>query len=106
MSLDPDDTRLLFDRMGETLDEIGVAVEGQPTFSLDNGPFGHPLGGCAMADSPASGVVDQHGRVFGYEDGLRVLDGAIVPTALGVNPSKTITALAERGIEQLIDQGR
>jgi cholesterol oxidase len=111
MSLDPDDTRLLFDRMGETLDEIGLAVEGQPTFSLDNGPFGrfligHPLGGCAMADSPASGVVDQHGRVFGYQDGLRVLDGAIVPTALGVNPSKTITALAERGIEQLIDQGR
>jgi cholesterol oxidase len=59
-----------------------------------------------MADSPADGVVDQYGRVFGYEDGLRVLDGAIVPTAIGVNPSKTIAAVAERGIEQLIHEGR
>jgi choline dehydrogenase-like flavoprotein len=31
-----------------------------------------------------------------------VLDGSIVPTALGVNPSKTIAALAERGVELLI----
>jgi cholesterol oxidase len=111
VSLDPDDTRLLFDRMEETLHEIGRAVKGEPTFTLENGPFGrfligHPLGGCAMADSPADGVVDHYGRVFGYEDGLRVLDGAIVPTAIGVNPSKTIAALAERAIEQLIDQGR
>jgi cholesterol oxidase len=111
VALDPDDTRLLFDRMEETLQELGRAVDGDPVFTLENGPFGrfligHPLGGCAMADSPDHGVVDQYGRVFGYEDGLRVLDGAIVPTAIGVNPSKTIAALAERGIEQLIEQGR
>jgi cholesterol oxidase len=66
----------------------------------DSGPFGsfvigHPLGGCAMADGPEQGVVDPYGRVFGYEDdGLRILDGSIVPTAIGVNPSKTIAALA------------
>ena len=40
-------------------------------------------------------------RVHGY-DGLYVLDGSIVPTALGVNPSKTIAALAERGVEHLL----
>ena len=34
--------------------------------------------------------------------GLHILDGSIVPTALGVNPSKTIAALAERGVAQLI----
>jgi cholesterol oxidase len=54
-----------------------------------------------MADDPADGVVDHAGRVYGYE-GLYVLDGSIIPTALGVNPSKTIAALAERGVERLI----
>ena len=42
-------------------------------------------------------------RFTGYE-GLYVLDGSIVPTALGVNPSKTIAALAERGVERLIER--
>jgi cholesterol oxidase len=45
-------------------------------------------------------VVDEFGRVRGYE-GLVVCDGAIIPTALGVNPSKTIAALAERVVERL-----
>jgi cholesterol oxidase len=57
----------------------------------------HPLGGCGMAAAPSAGVVDHAGRVFGYED-LYVMDGAIVPRALGLNPSKTIAALAERAI--------
>jgi cholesterol oxidase len=48
-------------------------------------------------------VVDDAGRVHGY-DGLYVLDGSVVPTALGVNPSKTIAALAERGVERLLAQ--
>lgn len=55
----------------------------------------HPLGGCAMADDPATSVVDDHGEVWGYP-GLYVVDGSIVPTALAVNPSLTIAALAER----------
>lgn len=55
----------------------------------------HPLGGCGMGRSPADGVVDSGGAVFGYP-GLYVADGAIVPRALGLNPSKTIAALAER----------
>ena len=63
----------------------------------------HPLGGCPMADDPARGVVDDAGKVHGYS-GLHVLDGSIVPTALGVNPSKTIAALAERGVARLIDE--
>jgi len=55
----------------------------------------HPLGGCPMGSSAADGVVDHRGRVFGHE-GLFVADGAIIPRALGVNPSRTIGALAER----------
>lgn len=55
----------------------------------------HPLGGCNMGDRPENGVVDHRGRVFGYR-GLHVVDGAIVPEAIGRNPSRTIAALAER----------
>ena len=54
----------------------------------------HPLGGCNMADDPSRGVVDARGQVFGYPN-LFVVDGAMVPTALGLNPSRTIAALAE-----------
>ncbi len=55
----------------------------------------HPLGGCNMGVNRDHGVVDQYGRVFGYPN-LYVVDGAIVPEAIGKNPSKTIAALAER----------
>lgn len=55
----------------------------------------HPLGGCAMADSPREGVTNEFGEVFGYK-GLFVADGALMPAAIGVNPSATISATAER----------
>ncbi|HMD80447.1 MAG TPA: GMC family oxidoreductase [Anaerolineales bacterium] len=55
----------------------------------------HPLGGCNMGTTQADGVVDHKGAVFGYKN-LYVADGAIVPQAIGLNPSKTIAALAER----------
>jgi cholesterol oxidase len=55
----------------------------------------HPLGGARMGSSRYDGVVDHRGRVFGY-NGLYVIDGSIIPRPLGLNPSKTIAALAER----------
>ena len=63
----------------------------------------HPLGGCGMAASAADGVVDHAGRVFNHP-GLYVFDGSIVPRAIGLNPSKTIAALAERGVELLLKE--
>jgi len=55
----------------------------------------HALGGCGMGDTQLNGVVNHAGEVFNYKN-LYVIDGAIVPEALGVNPSRTIGALAER----------
>jgi cholesterol oxidase len=54
----------------------------------------HPLGGCNMGRTADDGVVDFRGQVFNYPN-LFVADGAIVPEALGLNPSRTIAALAE-----------
>jgi len=61
----------------------------------------HNLGGCTMGQSPEQGVVDPDGEVFGHP-GLHVLDGAILPSATGANPSHTIAAVAERCIERAI----
>jgi cholesterol oxidase len=97
----------LFADLERTAHELGDAAGAKTFYALEGGPLStfatvHPLGGCPMADDPARGVVDDGGRVYGY-DGLYVLDGSIVPTALGVNPSKTIAALAERGIDRLVE---
>jgi cholesterol oxidase len=60
----------------------------------------HILGGCPMGTSAVDGVIDDRCRVFGYE-GLYVIDGSAVPANLGVNPSLTITALAEHAMAQI-----
>ena len=55
----------------------------------------HPLGGAAVGSTPADGVVDHTGEVFGHP-GLYVADGSLYPAAPGIPPSMTIAALAER----------
>jgi cholesterol oxidase len=61
----------------------------------------HPLGGCAMGDDPATSVVDHRGQVWGHP-GLYVVDGSVMPTALAVNPSLTIAAVAERSAHWMV----
>jgi choline dehydrogenase-like flavoprotein len=61
----------------------------------------HCLGGCAMADREVDGVTDPNGKVWGTR-GLYILDGAAIPTSLGMNPSATIAALAERNVRKAL----
>lgn len=65
----------------------------------------HPLGGCNMGNESGHGVVSHKGEAFGYKN-LYVADAAIIPEAIGVNPSRTIGALAERIASIIINEGR
>jgi cholesterol oxidase len=60
----------------------------------------HILGGAVIGAGPATGVVDAHQRVFGYEN-LLVCDGSTIPANVGVNPSLTITAMAEHAMSHV-----
>lgn len=65
----------------------------------------HPLGGAVMADSPAHGVTDSHGQIFGHP-GLFISDGSLMSTPTGVPPSMTIAALAERVALRVVESAR
>jgi cholesterol oxidase len=60
----------------------------------------HILGGAVIGADRSSGVIDASHRAFGYQN-LLVCDGAAVPANVGVNPSLTITAMAERALTQV-----
>ncbi len=60
----------------------------------------HVLGGAVIGADASTGVVDARQRVFGYEN-LLVCDGSAVPANIGVNPSLTITAMAEHAISHV-----
>ena len=86
--------------IGEKIaNDIAQDIEGVPMSSYMDTFFGipttaHILGGATIGEDVASGVVDDKFEIFNYP-GLYVVDGSVVPSNLGVNPSLTITALAE-----------
>jgi len=85
----------------EVTKKLAERIDGWPGGSvgeiLDIPMTAHIIGGCPIGDSAATGVVDPWQRLYGYE-GLHVTDGAAVSANLGVNPSLTITAQAERAM--------
>lgn len=79
---------------------LGVQIQGLaqnilPEVALGSPSTAHVLGGCRIGREVADSVVDSRHQVHGYPD-LFVCDGSVIPANLGVNPSLTITALAER----------
>jgi cholesterol oxidase len=82
-------------------ERTGGVAQSSTSEALMNIPTtAHILGGAVIGHSPEDGVVDSHQRVFGYEN-LLVCDGAAVPANVGVNPSLTITALAEHAMNAI-----
>jgi cholesterol oxidase len=103
-----------FEKASTMMERISLALGGiyipNPIWNAltnHNMVTGHPLGGCSMADDAERGVVNHKGQVFGgasgnaVHAGLYVMDGSVVPAALGVNPLLTISALAERNCQEL-----
>ncbi|SFP77134.1 FAD-dependent oxidoreductase [Actinomadura madurae] len=78
-------------------EEIGGIAGGTWGDLFDVPMTAHFLGGCAIGDSAESGVIDPYHRVYGHP-GLHIVDGSAVSANLGVNPSLTITAQAERAM--------
>jgi cholesterol oxidase len=78
----------------------GIAQSGINEAVFNIPTTAHILGGAAIGAAPEHGVVDARSRVFGYEN-LMVCDGAAIPANPGVNPSLTITALAEHAMAQV-----
>jgi len=82
-------------------ERTGGIAQSSVTEALLNVPTtAHILGGAVIGHSPDDGVVDSRQRVFGYEN-LLVCDGSAVPANVGVNPSLTITALAEHAMSEV-----
>lgn len=105
---DPAESEKAIDGLVNMHKKLSAATGGQafvpPTWTvLRQLVTPHPLGGCGMAAAPSAGVVDHAGRVYNHR-GLYIFDGSIVPRAIGLNPSKTIAALAERGVELLLKE--
>jgi len=93
-----EDATRLAERFAEKVDgvtsSLGIeTVLGSPSTA-------HILGGACMGANPEQGVIDDKHRVFGYE-GLYIIDGSTISANPGVNPSLTITALAERAMSHI-----
>ena len=87
------------------VDQYSKIVHGKPRVLLTETLFGipttaHILGGAIMGISPSEGVIDKDHNVFGYKN-MMICDGSSITANPGVNPSLTITALAERAISKI-----
>lgn len=107
VSWSPRRNRDLYRAIERAMSEISAAAGGRFRSSpLWGWPLrkvltAHPLGGCPLGEDPTTSVVDPVGRSWSYP-GLSVVDGSVIPTALAVNPSLTIAALAERAAALLV----
>lgn len=83
----------------------GVPMGNFPETLFDMAATAHLTGGCPMGLSADEGVVDPECRVHNYP-GLYVIDGTVLPANPGINPSLTITALAEYAMSHIPDKAK
>ncbi|MFE3190982.1 GMC family oxidoreductase N-terminal domain-containing protein [Nocardia sp. NPDC059240] len=92
----------------EVARRVADAIDGIPigaSSGILNIPMtGHFIGGCVIGDTPDTGVVDPYHRLYGHP-GLHIIDGSTISANLGVNPSLTITAQAERAVSLWPNKG-
>jgi cholesterol oxidase len=92
----------------EVVRRVAEKIDGVPGGALgdfvDVPVTGHLIGGCGIGADADTGVIDAYHRLFGHE-GLHVVDGSAVSVNLGVNPSLTITAQAERAMSMWPNRG-
>jgi cholesterol oxidase len=96
----PDGSKPYFEEIERTARAIAAELRGEFRDSRIRGLSKlvtvHGLGGCSMGRNPDEGFVNEYGEVFGYEGGLYVADGSVMPGPIGPNPSLTIAAVADR----------
>jgi cholesterol oxidase len=88
-------------RIAERARGVAMSAYYEPLFDIPT--TAHILGGCCIGASSEDGVIDHGHRVFGYP-GLYVIDGSTISANVGVNPSLTICALAERALSFIPDK--
>jgi cholesterol oxidase len=100
----PRSSNAYYTRLEGTLDRLaevlGAKLVKWPLVAFKRAITVHPLGGCPMGATDATGVVNDRGEVFGYPR-LHVVDGAVMPGPIGPNPSLTIAAFADRAAEAM-----
>ncbi|MFT5817055.1 MAG: cholesterol oxidase, partial [Bacteroidia bacterium] len=89
----------------QLIKEYSAAVNGVSTsFALETiagiPSTAHILGGAVMGADSSEGVIDKNNKIFGYEN-LYIIDGSMISANPGVNPSLSITAIAERAMDQI-----
>ena len=92
----------------EVVERAAAIIDGRPGSSVfenfDAALTAHFVGGCVIGSDASHGVIDGYHRVYGYE-GLHIVDGSAITANLGVNPSLTITAQAERAMSLWPNRG-
>lgn len=103
---DPRNTIPVNIRLGhQAVSSLAKNLQGTPAGTVQEGLLNipttaHMLGGCLIGRDSSEGVIDLDCQVFGHP-GLYVVDGSIVPANPGVNPSLTITAMAEYAMSRI-----
>lgn len=78
----------------------GFPLGSTPEILLNKATTAHILGGAIMGRNKHEGVIDEYNKVFGYPS-MYIVDGSMIPANLGVNPSLTITAMAEYAMSHI-----